>query len=71
MWSWALGMLTFWTTRVSAIFELYFAAELLLSGRLVPLSLLPTWAQRLANFLPFQYTFGFPNAPVLRKLELG
>ena len=32
-----LGMVTFWTTRVGAIFELYFAAELLLSGRLVPL----------------------------------
>ena len=33
-----LGMVTFWTTRVSAIFEAYFAAELLLSGRLVPVS---------------------------------
>ena len=33
----ALGMITFWTTRVSAIFELFVAAELLLSGRLVPL----------------------------------
>ena len=41
MFYWVLGMVTFWTTRVSAIFELYFAAELLLSGRLVPLSLMP------------------------------
>jgi ABC-2 type transport system permease protein len=45
---------------VSALFELYFALELLLSGRLVPMSLLPPWAQRLADFLPFQWTFGFP-----------
>lgn len=60
MFSWVIGMITFWTTRVNAIFELYFAAELLLSGRLVPLSLLPPWAQRLADFLPFQYSFGFP-----------
>ena len=30
-------MITFWTTRVSAIFEIFIAVELLLSGRLVPL----------------------------------
>lgn len=60
MWQWALGLLSFWTTRVGAIFELYFTIELLLSGRLVPLALLPGWAQQIANFLPFQYAFGFP-----------
>lgn len=60
MFLWALGMISFWTTRVSAIFELYFAAELLLSGRLVPMSLLPEWARAVAAFLPFQWTFGFP-----------
>ena len=42
-------MVTFWTTRVGPMFELFFAAELLLSGRLVPLSLMPEWAQRLAD----------------------
>ncbi len=57
---WLLGMLSFWTTRVSAIFDLYFAAELLLSGRLVPMSLMPAWVQQAAAFLPFQWTFGFP-----------
>jgi ABC-2 type transport system permease protein len=36
-----LGMITFWTTRVSAIFELYFGLELILSGRLVPMTLMP------------------------------
>jgi len=57
---WALGMVTFWTTRVGPIFELVITAELLLSGRLVPLSLMPDWAQRLADVLPFKWTFGFP-----------
>ena len=42
---WALGLITFWTTRVSAIYEAYFLAELLLSGRLVPMQLVPHWAQ--------------------------
>lgn len=57
---WLLGMISFWTTRVGAIFELYFAMELLFSGRLVPMSLLPEWARRLAGFMPFQWAFGFP-----------
>lgn len=57
---WVLGMITFWTTRVSAIYDTYFTAELLLSGRLVPLALLPAWAGGLADWLPFKYTFGYP-----------
>ncbi len=57
---WALGMITFWTTRVSAIYEAYFLSELLLSGRLVPMRLLPHWARTLSWAFPFQWTFGFP-----------
>jgi ABC-2 type transport system permease protein len=38
-----LGMLCFWTTRGAAIFDLYMTTELLLSGRLVPLPLMPDW----------------------------
>ena len=68
MFLWVLGMLSFWTTRVGALFELYFAAELLLSGRLVPMSLLPDWAQRLAGFLPFQWTFGYPIEALVGRL---
>jgi len=66
---WLLGMITFWTTRVSAIFELYFTLELLFSGRLVPLSLMPQWAQQTAAFLPFQWAFGFPIELLLGKLN--
>jgi ABC-2 type transport system permease protein len=53
-------MVTFWTTRIAPIFEIVFTAELLLSGRLVPLALMPPWAQALADWLPFKWTFGFP-----------
>ena len=56
----SIGLITFWTTRVAPLFELYITTELLLSGRLVPLSLMPDWAQRLADVLPFKWTFGFP-----------
>ncbi|MDP8905131.1 MAG: ABC-2 family transporter protein [Chloroflexota bacterium] len=54
-----LGMATFWTTRVGPIFELYITVELLLSGRLVPMTLMPEWVQALAGLLPFYWTFGF------------
>jgi ABC-2 type transport system permease protein len=55
-----LGLITFWTTRVSAIFELFFTLELVLSGRLVPMTFMPLWVQHLAFYLPFQWTFYFP-----------
>ncbi len=55
-----LGMITFWTVRVGAIYELFFAFELVLSGRLAPMSLMPAWVQGLAWYLPFQWTFYFP-----------
>ena len=61
--TWILGMLSFWSTRVTAIFEAYFVVELLLSGRLVPMQLMPGWVQTLAGWLPFQWTFGYPIAP--------
>ena len=66
---WVLGMMSFWTTRVSAIFESYFVAELLLSGRLVPLQLMPRWVQTLANYLPFKWTFGFPIESLVGQLS--
>ena len=60
MFQGTIGMLNFWTTRGAAVFDLYMAIEMLLSGRLVPLQLMPGWVQTLANFLPFKWTFGFP-----------
>ena len=47
----SLGMLCFWTTRGAAIFDLYMTAELLLSGRLVPMPLMPDWVETIARFL--------------------
>jgi len=67
----SLGMITFWTTRVSAIFELAIALELLLSGRLVPLPLMPGWAQEVANVLPFKWSFYFPIDALVGDLSRG
>jgi ABC-2 type transport system permease protein len=57
---WALGLIMFWITRVNALFNLYFTVELLFSGRLVPMDLLPIWAQQYADWMPFQWAFAFP-----------
>lgn len=63
-----LGMITLWTTRVAAIFEIFFTAELLLSGRLVPMDLMPGWVIAIADVLPFQSTFGFPIEALVADL---
>ena len=55
-----LGMLCFWTTRGAAVFDLWMTSELLLSGRLVPLQLMPDWVQTLSSYLPFKWAFFFP-----------
>ena len=69
MFQGTLGMLNFWTTRGAAVFDLYIAVEMLLSGRLVPLQLMPDWVQTLANFLPFKWTFGFPIESLVGNLS--
>ena len=68
---WLLGLCTFWTTRASAIFETYMLAELLLSGRLLPLQLMPHWSQTLAAFLPFKWTFYFPIEALIGGYSTG
>lgn len=69
IWVWALGLVTFWVLRVSAIFELYFALELILSGRLVPIDLLPAGVRGLALSLPWYYAYGFPIELALGRAD--
>ncbi|HLU30723.1 MAG TPA: ABC-2 family transporter protein [Acidimicrobiia bacterium] len=57
---WILGLVSFWTTRAQALVEVVVAMELLLSGRLVPMAVMPQWVQTISAWLPFQWTFLFP-----------
>jgi ABC-2 type transport system permease protein len=66
---WVMGMITFWTTMIGAIAETWYVAEMLLSGRLVPLGLMPRWVQTVAWFLPFKWTFGYPIEALLGRLS--
>ncbi|MEO7369801.1 MAG: ABC-2 family transporter protein [Ilumatobacteraceae bacterium] len=66
---WSLGLVTFWTTRVSAIFEAYILAEMLLSGRVFPLVLMPKWFQTLTWYFPFRWSFSFPIVALTGPIE--
>jgi ABC-2 type transport system permease protein len=65
---WTLALAAFWTTRVSAINQMYFVALLFLSGQVAPLSLLPHTIQVAATILPFYWTIGFPVELLLGRL---
>lgn len=60
IFQWTLGLVTFWTTRVGAFFDGFYLSEMVLSGRIFPLVLMPKWFQTLTWFFPFRWTFGYP-----------
>lgn len=60
--------ISFWTTRVYALSEFYWAFVVLFSGQFVPLDLMPPLVQQVAQFLPFQLLKYFPIQLILGKL---
>ncbi len=57
---WTLAMAAFWTTRVSALNQMYYVAALFLSGQIAPLALMPFPLQVVATLLPFRWSISFP-----------
>lgn len=55
-----VGIAAFWVTSIAAIGSLTQVVELLTSGRLVPLDLMPGWVQSVSLVLPFRWAFYFP-----------
>lgn len=55
-----LGFIALFVEEAMALFELYYFPMLFLSGQVVPVAMLPTWAQTLAKYLPFYYTTNLP-----------
>lgn len=64
-----LTCVAFWTTRVYSLGEFYWAIIILFSGQFVPLDLMPTFIQRLAQYLPFQLFKYFPIQLILGRLS--
>jgi ABC-2 type transport system permease protein len=65
---WTLALAAFWTTRVSAINQMYFVVTLFLSGQVAPLSLFPLPLQVIASLLPFRWMIAFPVELLLGRL---
>lgn len=63
-----MGSLAFWLESATAVFEVWLVAFGVLGGYLVPLELLPGWAQRISGVLPFRYTLAFPVEAMLGLL---
>jgi ABC-2 type transport system permease protein len=65
---WTLALAAFWTTRVSAVNQIYFVMSYFVSGQIAPLSLLPPVVQAAGLILPFRWTVGFPVELLLGRL---
>jgi len=68
MVAWTLALAAFWTTRISALEQMYFAGVLFLSGQFVPLSLYPPGIQSITYLFPFRWMIGFPTELLLGRL---
>jgi ABC-2 type transport system permease protein len=64
----ALTLVAFWTTRVYAVQQVYFAVMGLFGGQFVMLDLMPPVIQSVARFLPFQLFKYFPIQLSLGRL---
>lgn len=56
----AIGTLTFWMERIFGIRDMIFSIFMLLSGQLIPVSLLPAWIQQASRLLPFESIYYIP-----------
>ena len=66
---WGFALSAFWTTRTSALNQIYFLVMLFCSGRLAPLDLLPRWLERVSWYLPFRWTGWFTVELALNRLS--
>jgi ABC-2 type transport system permease protein len=55
-----VGTLAFFLESSTAVYEIWLAAFMLLSGYMVPLELFPPWLRDASAVLPFRYTLAFP-----------
>jgi len=65
----AIAMITLWTTEFHSVFALYYFPENFLSGRVVPLAALPSWATLAGNLLPFRFTVALPTEILMGRIN--
>lgn len=62
-----LGISAFWLVEPGGFLEIWNVLNGLFAGRLLPLALLPVWAQTLGNALPFSVLYAFPMEILLNR----
>lgn len=62
-----LGISAFWIVEPGGLMEIWNVLNGLFAGRLLPLALLPLWAQTVANVLPFSILYAFPMQILLGR----
>ena len=53
----SLGLMALWMTESVGVFNIFFLLQFLFEGTLMPLNLLPAWAQRVGDYMPFRYFY--------------
>ena len=68
IFEWTIALACFWTTRITAVNQTYFAVLFFLSGRFAPLAILPVGLQDFAAALPFRWMVAFPVELAIGRL---
>ena len=58
-------------TRTDSLAGLWWGANLMLGGRLAPMTIMPLPLRWLANLMPFQWIIWFPSAALAGQLRSG
>lgn len=64
-----VGIAAFWTQRIEGIWFLRFQTEMIFSGALMPLDLLPQTLTHIALVLPFSYAFYIPMQVFMNRVS--
>lgn len=66
-----IGLFSLFFEKVRGLIRIIAAFKIILSGGLIPLSLMPTIMQKISNFVPFKYYIYVPVNSLLTKLDLA
>lgn len=66
-----IGMLTFYSENIYGIIFLSWTVTGIFSGRVVPIDLLPSALQHLADFLPFKYVLFIPLSIITGRMTIA
>ncbi len=66
----AVGCLSFWLTKATALFDIWLGLFMVFSGYAVPTSLFPAGLAEVVRLLPFHAILGFPVELVIGRLSM-